>query len=325
MGAASIVVARRALGSLDFPFVFGGDGATMLVPNDRVEATCQRLAGLARLSQQNYKLDLRIGVVGLAELRERGEEILVGRFEITSGRSIAILKGRGLTTGEKLIKSSEKYIYHFEGASEVDLSGLSCRWSPVQSRRGKILTILVSTRRGETVYEDFLGFLDRLLPEGVSGANPIHPSKTQHKSFVSNLTGELKLYQGISLGLLKNIAELILGTLIFRLGFPALFFNKKAYTDSMSTHSDYRKFDDMLRMVIDCTPEEIQTIRTNLRERYEAGEVFFGLHEADSSLMTCFVEGLGQGEHIHFVDAEDGGYAAAAVGLKAQMKAAAVG
>jgi hypothetical protein len=38
--------------------------------------------------------------------------------------------------------------------------------------------------------------------------------------------------------------------------------------------------------------------------------------------MTCFVEGLGQGKHIHFIDAENGGYTSAAIGLKKQMKSA---
>jgi hypothetical protein len=35
--------------------------------------------------------------------------------------------------------------------------------------------------------------------------------------------------------------------------------------------------------------------------------------------MTCFVDGLNQGQHIHFMDAENGGYAMAAIELKKQM------
>jgi hypothetical protein len=36
--------------------------------------------------------------------------------------------------------------------------------------------------------------------------------------------------------------------------------------------------------------------------------------------MTCFVEGLNQGEHIHFLDAEGGGYTTAAIQLKHQIQ-----
>lgn len=88
----------------------------------------------------------------------------------------------------------------------------------------------------------------------------------------------------------------------------------------MQTHSDFRKFDDTLRMVLDCSLEEIFSIKSYLQSRYEAGEIFYGTFETDSSLMTCFVEGLGQGQHIHFIDSENGGYASAAIQLKQQIK-----
>jgi hypothetical protein len=32
--------------------------------------------------------------------------------------------------------------------------------------------------------------------------------------------------------------------------------------------------------------------------------------------MTCFVSGFGDGQHIHFIDGDDGGYAIAAKALK---------
>lgn len=320
MGAASIVAVRKAMGTLDFPFVFGGDGATMLIPSSKVKVCCERLSSLAKLSQLNFGLELRIGVIPIEELRNLGEKILVGKFEITPGRSIAMLKGQGLSIGEKLIKSDEKYLHKKDSEGDADLEGLSCRWSPIQSRRGKILTILFSSRSGEKIYMNFLNFLEEILPEGVDGANPINTVTAKHKSLIPTLKEEWKLHRPFSLRMLKNVLEIILGVLIFKFKFPGLFFDAKSYEESMRNHSDFRKFDDMLRMVIDCSLTEIPVIRDYLTKCYERGEGFFGLHEADSSLMTCFVEGLGQGEHIHFVDAEDGGYAAAAVHLKAQMR-----
>jgi hypothetical protein len=38
--------------------------------------------------------------------------------------------------------------------------------------------------------------------------------------------------------------------------------------------------------------------------------------------MTCYVDSLNEGQHIHFIDAENGGYAMAAVDLKKQMSLA---
>jgi len=36
--------------------------------------------------------------------------------------------------------------------------------------------------------------------------------------------------------------------------------------------------------------------------------------------MTCFVEGLQPGQHVHFIDGSGGGYAMAAKRLKAQRR-----
>lgn len=321
MGAASIVMVRKALGALDFPFVFGGDGATMLVPNSEAEKCCERLSALAKLSQLNYGLELRIGLISMGEIQRFKEKILVGKFEITQGRSIAMLKGQGLSFAERLIKSDEKYLYKAQSQQNADLEGLSCRWSPIKSRRGKILTILFFSRQGDAHYTEFLNFLDELLPEGIDGANPMNTETAKHKSLLPTLKEEWKYHRSFSFKMIKNFIEIILGVLIFKFRFPAIFFDSKKYVESMKTHSDFRKFDDMLRMVIDCDLSELPVIKDYLMNRYKNGEGYFGLHEADSSLMTCFVEGLGQGQHIHFIDAEDGGYAAAAIQLKAQMKA----
>ncbi len=54
-----------------------------------------------------------------------------------------------------------------------------------------------------------------------------------------------------------------------------------------------------------------------LQDRAGRGELKFGLHRSASALMTCLVFNLQQGEHIHFVDGSDGGFTAAATGLKA--------
>jgi hypothetical protein len=88
----------------------------------------------------------------------------------------------------------------------------------------------------------------------------------------------------------------------------------------MASHSDFRKFDNALRMVLDCKLERIQKVKVLLANLHREGTVYYGTFESDNSLMTCFVEGLNQGEHIHFMDGENGGYAMAAIELKKQMK-----
>jgi hypothetical protein len=93
-------------------------------------------------------------------------------------------------------------------------------------------------------------------------------------------------------------------------------FNGRAYARALPAHSDYRKFADSLRMVVDCTPREADDIEAILGATKRAGLVEFGLHRATSALMTCFVSNTDDGGHVHFIDGADGGYTLAAQGLR---------
>jgi hypothetical protein len=323
IGAASIVVVRKAMGKMDFPFVFGGDGTTMLVPNSNIQAVKEKLCALKALALKNYQLELRVGIIGIKDLSAEEKKIQVGKYEITPGKSIAILRGDGITHAEKLIKGSDKYEVKEDPSHEVDLSGLSCRWNPIPSRKGKILTVLMSSRNGDRVYLDFISALTKILPEGIEGSNPVNDEIATYKKIGKLLAEEARLHSSLlAPKFFARALEIIYAVMVFKYKFPAIFFDPGKYTQSMRTHSDFRKFDDMLRMVLDCTLDQISQIEAYLKSKHHEGDLFYGTFQTDSSLMTCFVEGLGQGEHIHFIDAENGGYATAAVELKKQMKSA---
>jgi hypothetical protein len=325
VGAASIVVASKTVAREDFPFVFGGDGATLLIPGAMVSEVVRNLGGLKELAQSNFGLHLRVGVINVGQIIASGRKIKVAKYEITRGRHVAILKGSGISYAEKLIKeNSEKYEIIHQDSGNADLTGLSCRWKPIPSKNGSILTILVMARENEEeVYREFLRNLNQILPEGIEASNPANNDGMSYKSFSQCLKEERKYHASIfQFSFLARFLEIVASILIFRLGLNPLVFNPKKYSQSMRTHSDFRKFDDTLRMVIDCSKEQSAKIRIYLEKAHAEKKLFFGLLETDNSLITCFVEGLKQGEHIHFIDADNGGYAMAAVELKGQLKQA---
>jgi hypothetical protein len=86
----------------------------------------------------------------------------------------------------------------------------------------------------------------------------------------------------------------------------------------VTAQTDFRKFDDTLRMVIDVTPGERDAIAALLAGERAAGHVAYGMHESATSIMTCAI-GDHRADHVHFVDGADGGYALAAKQLKAQI------
>jgi hypothetical protein len=81
-------------------------------------------------------------------------------------------------------------------------------------------------------------------------------------------------------------------------------------------NTDFRKFDDGLRMTLDCTPALADRIEALLDAAEAKGVACAGAHRQTSALMTCFVPSPVQGDHIHFIDGAMGGYAAAAQALK---------
>jgi len=85
-------------------------------------------------------------------------------------------------------------------------------------------------------------------------------------------------------------------------------------------NADYRKFDHSLRMIVDVTKGQARQIEDYLEMLKEKKQIFYGLYASAESLMTCYVDDIHDGGHIHFVDGADGGYAMAAKQLKAQIR-----
>ena len=110
---------------------------------------------------------------------------------------------------------------------------------------------------------------------------------------------------------LTAIGRFLLARRVDALGFPG-----SVYRQQVVQNTDFRKFDDMLRMVLDVSAEQ----RAQILELLESTPaVVFGHHSAAAALMTCVIRQHDQ-DHFHFVDGADGGYAMAAKKLKAQLK-----
>ena len=320
LGVASIVVVRKVLGGIDFPFVFGGDGATIVLPQDETNTVIPYLLGLKKIANLNFGMDLRIGIVSIQEIIASKKKIEIARFYLSTGFSQAMFRGSGITYGEKLIKDNyNKYRARSEVEIEPDLTGLTCRWKPIPSQKGNILTLLIRPREGhEDIYTEILNELNKIFPEGLEKLNPALYDKNSYRPISESIQNEIKFISSkFSLKFLIRALALIPAYILFnlRIPIPSLI----NYLHHTASHSDFRKFDDMLRMVIDCSEEEATKIKLFLDNLFQKEIIYYGTHISQKSLMTCYVEGLKEGEHIHFLDAENGGYTKAAIQMKSQM------
>ena len=98
-------------------------------------------------------------------------------------------------------------------------------------------------------------------------------------------------------------------------------YNAPVYRQELRANTDFRKYDGLLRMVLDVSGEQAGAIEAYLAAEHKAGRLVYGTHRADSALMTCLVFSLEQSQHIHFIDGADGGFALAAQGFKQQIAA----
>jgi hypothetical protein len=122
LGASSIMAVLNAIAPLDIPFVFGGDGAVLLVPPSALQRARDALLGLKTIAHQAFGLTLRVGVVPVAALTPE-TPVKVAKFRLTETYSQANFTGGGITYAEFLIKTDPLY--------RLDLEGNPAQYHPI--------------------------------------------------------------------------------------------------------------------------------------------------------------------------------------------------
>ncbi len=142
-GAAVIVAITNALQGRDFPFVFGGDGASFAVSAADADKARQALAETATWVTEDLDLTLRVGMVPVADIRAQGHEVRVARFAPSPSVAIAMFSGGGLAFADAAMKRGEIAVAPAPPGAHPDLSGLSCRYELIPSQRGQVLSLVV--------------------------------------------------------------------------------------------------------------------------------------------------------------------------------------
>jgi len=332
VAAASIVAVLNVAGVAEIPFVFGGDGATLLVPPESDAAVRAALAKLSRLSNDSFNLALRVGMVPIRELVEKGRAVRVARFQLSPGNALALFAGGGVELAETLVKSpatAARYSVRDDRVDyeDLDLAGLSCRWEPLPSRNGVIFSVLVQalapTADGAArTYRAVTACIRDILGTSPDAGNPVAAESLRFRWPPRGLWLEARaLAAGRSPWRLwpRLLLESFLQGLIDRFGLSVGGMDGRHYREELRLHSDFRRFNDTLRMVVDCTPAQAADIEAFLASLHEDEEVAYGTHRSDAALMTCLVFSLERSDHMHFLDGTNGGFTLAARGLKAQL------
>jgi hypothetical protein len=244
----------------------------------------------------------------------------------------AVFSGGGLQYAEQLLKDTteNKFRTSPESAdsSSVDFSGLECRWDKVQpAHQKKVITFLIQAHEShphpEKVYNDILSKL-RTIFEFDEQTYPISASSLNMTMSISELMGETRIrtfgkswLQRIFY-LLRAELQIVIGKLLMKFNFRTSATDWSLYKKDLALNTDHRKFDDMLRLVISGTDEQLKRMQSFLEEQFKDSNLAYGIHVSDSAIVTCMVNRYHR-DHIHFVDGSDGGYVSASKDLKKRL------
>ena len=322
-GAAVIVAVTNALGGRDFPFVFGGDGASFAVPASAADLAHQALARTSTWVKEELNLSLRVGMVPVAVVRTNGADVRVARYAPSENIVLATFSGGGVAWADAAMKQGKFVVPPSPADIRPDLTGLSCRYEEIPSIRGLILSLLVVPASGANpgAFRAAVNDIIRLVEESPKASRPVPGEgprlKWPSQGYEFEARAQRTAGESIVIRRAKVLAWTFLYFLIMRSGIKVGRFAPKKYTEQVVENSDFRKYDDALRMVLDCSPDLASEIERRLIAAAADGTVRFGLHRQRAAMMTCFTPSAASPNHVHFIDGALGGYAAAASALKA--------
>ncbi len=334
VGASAIIAVMNAVGDTDLPYTFGGDGASMLVPPSLLAQTSTALCDTRRMARDSFSLELRIADIPVADVRATGKDVTVACFGASADFSQAMFCGRGVTEAERLAKSAasrDKYeLAEDDNAAGADFTGLECRWQGIRSRSGETISLLVQvhpeqTAHTEHILDGVLKHVSAIYGDSVE-AQPV--SKVQLNPGLGENCARAEL--GVSAHGRGACAKALMALVVrlqtwiaawmmaMRLRVGGM--NWGNYNNDVVAHTDYRKFDDTLRMVLDSSSTQRERLEQQLEQRRQRREIVYGVRVAQEALMTCLTFDR-RNAHTHFVDGANGGYALAAQKMKAQLNA----
>jgi hypothetical protein len=328
VGASVISAVMNLNPDVKFPFVFGGDGASFAVSNDRRGSVGDALAACRIWSEEEIRLTLRAALIPIADIRAAGHNVQVARFSPSPHVTYAMFAGGGIAWADAQMKAGKYEIAAAPAGTRPDLAGLSCRWKPIASRKGEIVSLLIApgadgaTEQFETLIE---AIRDLLAGAGSGGGSPLAPEGPTYDFPPRGLDIEARASAGTGsrwsrwARYLPILAEQFVPIALQFLKTRSRNFDPAHYRAVTALNSDFRKFDDGLKMTIDCAAETVARLEAILGEAHSKAIANYGLHRQDNALMTCIVPSPLADDHMHFIDGAAGGYAMAAAMLKKMM------
>ena len=332
VGVACIAAVVNVDRDISTPFVFGGDGAMFAIPDCMFQKVVVALRGAQKLSRDSFGLDLRVGLISVGDLAKEGLPVNLAKVRLSPHLSYASFSGSGWEQAEQRVKanisSSVTMVRIEEGTAEASFEGFECRWQGVPSFNGHKLSLLIAARADDAdvnckIYQEIFDKIHAIYGD-VADYHPLRSRLMQLTLNPKLLSHEWRvrsrhLRMWSKLGYIAKIVfQNLAGKYLFSRNLDTETVQWSHYRAELVDNTDFRKFDGMLRMVIDSSDAQTSALEAFLNSKYQSRHLVYGMHKSREALVTCLVQSY-TGNHLHFVDGSDGGYAMAASALKQQL------
>ena len=268
VGAGAIAAVANALDRRPFPFVFGGDGASFAVSSSDSTAAGKALQAMAAFAREEFHFDLRVAMAPVSEIRAAGYDVRVARFAAAPPCVYAMFAGGGLTWFDAAAKRGAYALPPAEPSARPDLSGLSCRWGVAPAKHGLVLSLIVAPRGNDArfaplineIVKSSLAVASSERPVTLMSLRPGNPGKAialetrvKKASGLSQAKARIAAIRGYCIAIVLHVFKLRVGR-----------FDAATYASELVANADFRKFDDGLRMTLDCSLEFAEALEARL-------------------------------------------------------------
>jgi Protein of unknown function (DUF3095) len=320
VGAGAIAAVANALERRAFPFVFGGDGASLAVSSTDAAAAAQALAAMAAFTQAGFELDLRVAMIPVSEIRAAGRDVRVARFAASEHCVYAMFSGGGLAWFEERAKRGEYALPAARRNARPNLAGLSCRWGVAPAKRGLVLSLIVTPRGDDPRYGALVEDVVGMSLDAARCGPPITAERLGVGAAEKAIALETIAISASGIprwrARLTAASNYLVAFASHRFKLKAGGFDAALYAADVAANADFRKFEDGLRMTLDCTLGFADALEARLVAADDYAN--WGLFRQRAAQVTCFVPSIAERSHVHFVDGADGGYTMAASAMKAR-------
>ena len=308
---ATLNIAYQA--QIGVPFFFGGDGATMLVPQELLQQVLQALQVHRANTIDTFGLDLRVGAVGMDALLDNNHEVFISRLQISDALSIPVVLGTGLAEAERRIKGLDDDTNPDKPPRDaLNLDGMECRWDKIKpgGSAEEVVSLIVSANDGKHPAPAFKRVVDCIdaIYGPYASRNPVSSSQLHLDWSLQKVSLETRTRFGRMdwLYLIRNWFMTQISRFLFLSQGSG-----QHYLESIVALTDTLVIDGRISTVIAGTPQQRIQLEKALDTIEMEGAITYGLHVSGESVMSCYVRDR-QDQHIHFVDGSEGGYTRAA-------------